>query len=246
MLSDLLVNRRAKEWDAVDKAEQERLELKKMEDGEFWYVSRESSKVKTSSWRSFVRVLPPLSSGSVLRTSVSSLMSWNSATSTLTLLMRSPSLLLLQPRLHGASPNTKEPGYQEALLVAAADTTVGQKVQILMSVMSHFTCTTSNIIMSFSVETFWKNPQFQLILKERDLDEVEDSEDDDGTEDDDEVEDETLTMTLEKKQREQKQKQKAKKCTVLVEVLQKDRRRKDKIHFLYIAFHIYKVKNCCK
>lgn len=29
---------RGKEWDDVDKAEKERIELKKKEDGEFWYV----------------------------------------------------------------------------------------------------------------------------------------------------------------------------------------------------------------
>ena len=30
---------RGKEWDDVDKAEKERIELKKTEDGEFWYVT---------------------------------------------------------------------------------------------------------------------------------------------------------------------------------------------------------------
>lgn len=32
-------DRRGKEWDEVDKAETERLKLKKTEDGEFWYVA---------------------------------------------------------------------------------------------------------------------------------------------------------------------------------------------------------------
>lgn len=30
---------RGKEWDEVDKAEKERIKLKKTEDGEFWYVA---------------------------------------------------------------------------------------------------------------------------------------------------------------------------------------------------------------
>uniref|UniRef100_A0A673H352 Calpain-1 catalytic subunit-like n=1 Tax=Sinocyclocheilus rhinocerous TaxID=307959 RepID=A0A673H352_9TELE len=55
--------------------------------------------------------------------------------------------------------------------------------------------------------SFWKNPQFQVILSEKD------------------------------KQGEKK------KCTVLVELLQKYRRQKDKVHFLYIAFHIYKLQD---
>uniref|UniRef100_A0A671RT80 Calpain-1 catalytic subunit-like n=1 Tax=Sinocyclocheilus anshuiensis TaxID=1608454 RepID=A0A671RT80_9TELE len=55
--------------------------------------------------------------------------------------------------------------------------------------------------------SFCKNPQFQMILSEKD-----------------------------------KQREKKKKCTVLVELLQKYRRQKDKVNFLYIAFHIYKDK----
>lgn len=34
-----MCDRRGKEWDAVDKAEKERIELKSKEDGEFWYVA---------------------------------------------------------------------------------------------------------------------------------------------------------------------------------------------------------------
>lgn len=49
-------------------------------------------------------------------------------------------------------------------------------------------------------------------------------------------------MTPEEKKREEKQKKKAKQCTVLVELLQKDRRQKNKVNFLYIAFHIYRVR----
>ncbi len=88
----------------------------------------------------------------------------------------------------------------------------------------------------FSSESFWKNPQFQLVLAEQDL---SDNEDEDDSEDDDEDDDEV--MTPEEDKRTEKQKQKAKQCTVLVELLQKNRRQKDKVHFLYVAFHVYKV-----
>uniref|UniRef100_A0A3P8WJB3 Calpain 12 n=1 Tax=Cynoglossus semilaevis TaxID=244447 RepID=A0A3P8WJB3_CYNSE len=181
---------KAKEWDAVDKAEQERLELKKMEDGEFWISAEDFSKLFN------VVELCNVNPDSLDEVAESS-----------------------SPSTQAAWSITEH----EGAWVPGSSAGGSRRYN----------------------KTFWKNPQFQLILKERDLDEVEDSEDDDGTEDDDEVEDETLTMTLEKKQREQKQKQKAKKCTVLVEVLQKDRRRKDKIHFLYIAFHIYKLQGLC-
>ncbi|XP_069562555.1 calpain-12 [Brachyistius frenatus] len=83
-------------------------------------------------------------------------------------------------------------------------------------------------------KSFWKNPQFQLVLREQDEDSDSDDEDDDDDEEDEGI-------TPEEKNREEKQKQKAKQCTVLVEMLQKNRRKKEKIHFLYIAFHIYKV-----
>lgn len=70
-----------------------------------------------------------------------------------------------------------------------------------------------------------------MVLTEQDQ---QDDDDDDEDDEDDEViaPEEKLT---------EKQKQKAKQCTVLVELLQKNRRQKDKIHFLYMAFHIYKV-----
>lgn len=86
-------------------------------------------------------------------------------------------------------------------------------------------------------ETFWKNPQFQLILREQDLTEEEDEDEDDDDEDDE------VEMTPEEKKRAEKQKQKAKQCTVLVELLQKNRRQRDKVHFLFVAFHVYKVRN---
>uniref|UniRef100_A0A8C1NFQ6 Calpain 12 n=1 Tax=Cyprinus carpio TaxID=7962 RepID=A0A8C1NFQ6_CYPCA len=63
--------------------------------------------------------------------------------------------------------------------------------------------------------SFWKNPQFQMVLSEKDVDDYDYGEDED----------------------------KKKKCTVLVELLQKYRRQKDQVNFLYIAFHIYKLQD---
>ncbi|XP_054650690.1 calpain-12 isoform X2 [Dunckerocampus dactyliophorus] len=83
--------------------------------------------------------------------------------------------------------------------------------------------------------SFWKNPQFELVLTEQDQPD-EDDEDDEAEEDDEEED-----STPHESKKVDKQKMKVKKCTVLVEVLQKDRRQRDKVHFLYIAFHIYKV-----
>lgn len=101
--------------------------------------------------------------------------------------------------------------------------------------------------MFFYSESFWKNPQFQLVLTEKDHSdedgavevEVEDEDEDEDDEGEDDEDDEP--MTQEEKKRAEKQKQKAKQCTVLVELLQKNRRQKDKINFLYVGFHIYKV-----
>uniref|UniRef100_A0A3P9CJH7 Calpain 12 n=1 Tax=Maylandia zebra TaxID=106582 RepID=A0A3P9CJH7_9CICH len=97
-------------------------------------------------------------------------------------------------------------------------------------------------------KTFWKNPQYTLVLKEKDENEDEDDDDDvgdDGEDGDDEMEDPTVTP--DPKKRAEKQKQKVKRCTVLVELLQKNRRQRDKLNFLHIAFHIYKVpsENTC-
>ncbi|KAK5904761.1 hypothetical protein CesoFtcFv8_006293 [Champsocephalus esox] len=88
--------------------------------------------------------------------------------------------------------------------------------------------------------SFWKNPQYQLFLTEQDQPQLEDDDDDDDDEED-EDDDDDEPMTAEEKQRAEKQKLKAKKCTVLVEMLQKDRRQKNKLNFLHIAFHIYQV-----
>ncbi|XP_030601224.1 calpain-12 isoform X2 [Archocentrus centrarchus] len=91
--------------------------------------------------------------------------------------------------------------------------------------------------------TFYKNPQFTLVLNEKD--ENEDEEEDDEADDDEDDEDamEGEAVTPEKKKKAEKPKQKTKQCTVLVELLQKHRRQKDKINFLFIAFHVY--KNAC-
>ncbi|KAK7882629.1 hypothetical protein WMY93_028803 [Mugilogobius chulae] len=85
--------------------------------------------------------------------------------------------------------------------------------------------------------SFWTNPQYELILSEKDLD---DDDEDQEEEDENGEEDEEDNVVNENKMTE-KQEQKAKQCTVVVELLQKDRRQKDKVNFLYIAFHIYKV-----
>ncbi|XP_038550115.1 calpain-12 isoform X2 [Micropterus salmoides] len=102
---------------------------------------------------------------------------------------------------------------------------------------------------SSSADSFWKNPQFQLVLTEHD-DSHKDNDDDnsnyneydeeDEIDDNEDDEDDKL-MASEEKMAPEKPKRKGKRCTVLVELLQKNRRQKDKINFLYIAFHIYKV-----
>ncbi|XP_037534124.1 calpain-12 [Nematolebias whitei] len=90
-------------------------------------------------------------------------------------------------------------------------------------------------------KSFWKNPQFQLVLREQDQDEEEEEEGEDEEDDEDEIDDGDEVMTAEEKKKAEKQKQRAKHCTVLVELLQKNRRQKDKTNFLYIGFHVYKV-----
>ncbi|XP_062861104.1 calpain-12 [Trichomycterus rosablanca] len=86
--------------------------------------------------------------------------------------------------------------------------------------------------------TFWKNPQFQLMLSQQDAEDVEvDDEDVDAENDDDDI-----SIPALPKSATDKLKEKMKKCTVLLELLQKDRRQKDKVNFLYIGFHIYKLQ----
>ncbi|XP_046892320.1 calpain-12 [Hypomesus transpacificus] len=88
--------------------------------------------------------------------------------------------------------------------------------------------------------SFCKNPQFQLVLSEQDKmddeDEVEEEEDADGEEDEVPAE-----LTPEEKTAAEKLKEKGKHCTVLLELLQKDRRLNNNVNFLYISFHVYRV-----
>uniref|UniRef100_A0A673H3X9 Calpain-1 catalytic subunit-like n=1 Tax=Sinocyclocheilus rhinocerous TaxID=307959 RepID=A0A673H3X9_9TELE len=88
--------------------------------------------------------------------------------------------------------------------------------------------------------SFWKNPQFQVILSEKDVDDYDYGEDEEGEEGDGEDDEEGVVVAPMSKTEKQGEK---KKCTVLVELLQKYRRQKDKVHFLYIAFHIYKLQD---
>lgn len=93
------------------------------------------------------------------------------------------------------------------------------------------------LTLSFALGSFWKNPQFQLVLREGDQPDDGDEED----EEDEEVDGDDSDEETAKEERAEKRKQKSKRCTVLVELLQKNRRQRDKVHFLYIAFHVYKV-----
>ncbi|MEQ2225462.1 hypothetical protein ILYODFUR_017703 [Ilyodon furcidens] len=91
-------------------------------------------------------------------------------------------------------------------------------------------------------KSFWKNPQFQLVLRDQDEEDDDEEEvEDDDADDEDEIDKGEEVLTPEAKKKAEKQKQKAKHCTVLVELLQKNRRQNDKTNFLYIAFYIYKV-----
>lgn len=49
-----LCHRRAKEWNDVDVAEKKRIELKKREDGEFWYVAHFDSTVSSKTGNNFL------------------------------------------------------------------------------------------------------------------------------------------------------------------------------------------------
>lgn len=89
-----------------------------------------------------------------------------------------------------------------------------------------------------TLESFWKNPQFELSLTEQDNEDDDDEEEEDDDEDEDGEDD---APSEEEKKRAEKKEKRSKQCTVLVELLQKNRRQKGKVHFLYIAFHVYKV-----
>ncbi|KAG7333027.1 hypothetical protein KOW79_003162 [Hemibagrus wyckioides] len=88
-----------------------------------------------------------------------------------------------------------------------------------------------------NARTFCKNPQFHLVLSQQDVEDVEMDEDELDTGDDDD----DASPAAPAKSSVDKQKEKMKKCTVLIELLQKHRRLKDKVNFLYIGYHIYKV-----
>ncbi|XP_036978284.1 calpain-12 [Acanthopagrus latus] len=178
---------KGKEWDDVDKAEKERIELKKTEDGEFWISSEDFSKL-------FDIV-------ELCSVNPDSLEEGNTPAS--------PS--------SAASPSTWTISEHEGVWVSGSSAGGSRRYR----------------------KSFWKNPQFQLVLTEQDK--AEDDDDDDDADDDDDEEEEEEEKTPEEKKIAEKQKEKAKKCTVLVELLQKNRRQKDKVHFLYIGFHIYKV-----
>lgn len=92
-------------------------------------------------------------------------------------------------------------------------------------------------------ESFWKNPQFELSLTEQDNGDDEDDEDDDEDDGEDDVDNGGDGPSEEEKKRAEKKEKRSKQCTVLVELLQKNRRQKGKVHFLHIAFHVYKVLN---
>ncbi|XP_051512377.1 calpain-12 [Myxocyprinus asiaticus] len=89
--------------------------------------------------------------------------------------------------------------------------------------------------------SFWKNPQFQLNLSEKDVDDFDYGEDDHEEEEGEGEEDEEGGGVVAPVIKTDKKGEKKKKCTALVELLQKNRRQKDKVSFLYIAFHIYKI-----
>ncbi|XP_054459980.1 calpain-12 [Anoplopoma fimbria] len=171
---------KSKEWGDVVKAEKERIDLKKREDGEFWISAEDFSSLFD----------------------VVELCSVNPDTLVEETTPAAPS-----------SPSTWNISEHEGFWVSGSSAGGSRKYN----------------------KSFWKNPQFQLVLTEQDQAEEDDEDDEDEDDDDDEE------ITPEEKKRAEKQKEKAKQCTVLVELLQKNRRKMTKVHFLYIAFHIYKV-----
>ncbi|KAM4627303.1 calpain-12 [Polymixia lowei] len=168
---------KCKDWDDVDRAEKERIELKKREDGEFWISTEDFSRLFD----------------------------------TVELCSVSPDTLVeKETTVSPASPSTWTISEHEGVWVPGSSAGGSRRYR----------------------RSFWKNPQFQLVLGERDQP-GEDDEDDEDVNDDEE-------MTPEEKLAE-KQRKKGKQCTVLVELLQKDRRKNHKVDFLYMAFHIYRV-----
>ncbi|XP_044060003.1 calpain-12 [Siniperca chuatsi] len=176
---------KGKEWDDVDKAEKERIQLIEIEDGEFWISAEDFCKlfniveICSGNPDSLVEESTPASPSSPVSSST-----WT--------ISENEGLWIPGSSAGGSRKNDK---------------------------------------------SFWKNPQFKLVLSEQDQSEVEEEDEEEDDEDDEDDE----AVTPEEKKKTEKQKQKGKKCTVLVELLQKNRRQKDKVNFLFIAFHIYKV-----
>ncbi|KAK2912471.1 calpain-12 [Channa argus] len=169
---------KCKEWDDVDKAEKDRIELKTTEDGEFWISAEDFSN------------------------------------------------LFNVVELCSVSPETLD---DENTPVPESAWTISEHKGSWVPGCSAGGSRKNN-------QTFWKNPQFKLVLREQDQTEEDEDEDEDDDDEDDDVE-----VTPNDKKGADKTKHKAKHCTVLVELLQKNRRQKDKINFLYIAFHIYRI-----
>ncbi|TNN01780.1 hypothetical protein fugu_011162 [Takifugu bimaculatus] len=201
---------KAKEWDDVDEAEKEKIELIKKEDGEFCF-----SHICTDS-RSPVWAFWPLLSllGSALRISPGSL-------TVVELCSVNPDTLTEEnPPASPVPPpsSTWTISEHEGFWVPGSSAGGSRKYK----------------------RSFWKNPQFQLVLREGDQPDDGDQEDEED-EEDEEVDGDDSDEETAKEERAEKRKQKSKRCTVLVELLQKNRRQRDKVHFLYIAFHVYKV-----
>ncbi|XP_029699244.1 calpain-12 isoform X1 [Takifugu rubripes] len=175
---------KAKEWDDVDKAEKEKIELIKKEDGEFWISVEDLSRLFD----------------------VVELCSVNPDTLT----EENPPASPVPP-----PSSTWTISEHEGFWVPGSSAGGSRKYK----------------------RSFWKNPQFQLVLREGDQPDDGDEED----EEDEEVDGDDSDEETAKEERAEKRKQKSKRCTVLVELLQKNRRQRDKVHFLYIAFHVYKV-----
>uniref|UniRef100_A0A3B3SHU4 Calpain 12 n=1 Tax=Paramormyrops kingsleyae TaxID=1676925 RepID=A0A3B3SHU4_9TELE len=85
--------------------------------------------------------------------------------------------------------------------------------------------------------SFWRNPQFRLVLSELDDYEDEDESPVNGGGGDTDAKGGVKPTGQETP----KPKEKTMKCTMVAEVLQKNRRQKDKINFLQVAFHVYQV-----
>ncbi|XP_055030718.2 calpain-12 [Misgurnus anguillicaudatus] len=172
---------KCKDWDSIDGAQKTRLQLAKVEDGEFWIAIED-----------FCRLYNTVEMCSVNPDSMTGEASDDTASSTWTLSSHQGTWV----PMCSAGGSRRYP------------------------------------------RSFWRNPQFQLVLSEKDVDDhdfIEDEiEDEDPAGEEDEVDVPPPVIKTGKQE-------KKKKGTILVELLQKYRRQKDKINFLYIAFHIYKI-----